>query len=690
MNYVFVNEFLASVDWDGLLVGVNVNTALERFYDVLNECFLLYVPVKRIKKTNFPKWFNPELKNLVLRKKILHKNYLESSSLQVYNEFSEVRRQCKLLSEHCHNIYLENVQDDLIQCPKNFWKFVNEKRKCKDIPSFMHFKDSHADNGQSIVNLFSQHFSSVYNPDNCQVAKNQSTYMKNISFRPISLADIFEKNSKLPNKMSVGPDNIPNIFLKMCVYTISKPLSVIFNSSISQETFPDFWKRSFIIPIFKSGDPEDIQNYRGVCNQCTLAKVLDSLVYDQLSWECSNIISENQHGFCPGRSTTTNLVGYEIDLLEALERGSQIDSIYTDFSKAFDRVNFDILISKLNAIGFNDGCLRWISSFLRGRSQCVKVKGFESDFFPVHSGVPQGSHCAPLLFNLFINDLGDYLKYSTPSFYADDLKLYKEIRTVEDSIELQRDMDALWEWSQVNNLNLNIKKCFFISFYHKSSRLPTFYNISNTVLRYEGVIKDLGVWFNERVDFNDHALRVSQSSMKILGFVYRNCRELSVDVLRCLYISLVRSKLEYASVVWSPYYQTYIDIIERVQNRFLRIMAYKLGIDFNNYHRADVLQQISLVSLRKRRQMMDACFVFKVLHGQIKDANILAKIGFNVPCRALRRRELFHVEFHRVNYGINSPINRTLHFLNEINDIDIFNLSLDSFKVQLLNAINRI
>ena len=98
------------------------------------------------------------------------------------------------------------------------------------------------------------------------------------------------------------------------------------------------WKHSYIVLIFKSGDVEDVKNYRGVCNQSAMAKLLDSLVHDQLHWQCKHIVGETQFGFSKGKSTTENLVLYESDLLESLERGYQVDSVYTDFSKAFNRV----------------------------------------------------------------------------------------------------------------------------------------------------------------------------------------------------------------------------------------------------------------------------------------------------------------------------------------------------------------
>ena len=123
-----------------------------------------------------------------------------------------------------------------------------------------------------------------------------------------------------------------------------------------------------------------------------------------------------------GRSTATNLTFFIDSISRLVDNRSSVDAIYTDFSKAFDRVNHDTLLSKLNSLGINEPLLSWFQSYLRGRTSKVVVSGYSSDPFPVNSGVPQGSHLAPLLFNIFINDIGQCLKNSTYILFVDDLK----------------------------------------------------------------------------------------------------------------------------------------------------------------------------------------------------------------------------------------------------------------------------
>lgn len=140
----------------------------------------------------------------------------------------------------------------------------------------------------------------------------------------------------------------------------------------------------------------------------------------------------------------TNLLLYQNDITGNVESGMQIDCVYTDFSKVFDRVCHAVLIYKLSKMEFPSWLLTWLHSYISNRKQFVKIKNYISDH--ITSGVPQGSHLGPLLFNLFINDMGSTFKYSKYLLFADDLNIYKTVRSVEDCRKLQDDVNLLNNW----------------------------------------------------------------------------------------------------------------------------------------------------------------------------------------------------------------------------------------------------
>lgn len=161
----------------------------------------------------------------------------------------------------------------------------------------------------------------------------------------------------------------------------------------------------YVTPIFKEGDKSDIKNYRAISKTSLISKIFESIVADKITPLFKHLIMIEQHGFVRSRSTISNLLCYEQYLLEAFEMGYQVDSIYTDFSKAFDRVDHDILLRKLETMGVFGMLLDWFRSNITGRKQAIKIKNYVSSQIDVTSGVAQGGHLSAFLFNCFINDV---------------------------------------------------------------------------------------------------------------------------------------------------------------------------------------------------------------------------------------------------------------------------------------------
>lgn len=222
------------------------------------------------------------------------------------------------------------------------------------------------------------------------------------------------------------------------------PITRIFNSCLSSGVFIDAWKVCSITPIYKSGDRNDIRNYRPIVKQSTLAKLFDSIIHSKLYLHVCSIISNCQHGFMPGRSTCSNLLLVTNDIVKAFNCQSQLDVIYTDFSKAFDKVDHVVLLHKLKLYGITGELLKFFASFLSGRKLFVKMGSVSSNTsVNAWSGIPQGTHCGPLLFLLFINDLPSHFKFTKCLMFADDVKLLLQVDSLSDCRKLQADLSIL-------------------------------------------------------------------------------------------------------------------------------------------------------------------------------------------------------------------------------------------------------
>jgi len=329
-----------------------------------------------------------------------------------------------------------------------------------------------------------------------------------------------------------------------------KPLYYLFNLSLSSRVFPNCWKKSFITQIFKLGDKNNILNYRPISKLSLIPKIFEALITKKLVTLISNYINPFQHGFRPKHSILTNLLSYQTQILQSFEKCHQIDAIYTEFQKAFETcftLKHVILLYKLNSFGFSGMFLLWVSSYLSDLFQIVKLSFHTSHEFSVTSDVPQGSHLGALLFLIFFDDLPHL--FNNPIkilLYADDAKRYCPIDSIADSELLQMNLDLLFAWCNTNHLPLNITKCHVISFTRSKNQIIFKYKISNNVLNRVHVIKDLGIHFEHDLSFKFNRKIVLNKSYKMLGFINRNTQE-----FENVYCSLVRSSLEFGSLIWS-------------------------------------------------------------------------------------------------------------------------------------------
>ena len=218
------------------------------------------------------------------------------------------------------------------------------------------------------------------------------------------------------------------------------------------------------------------------------------------------------------KSTSTNLIIFKNFITEAFERGNQVDVVHTDFSKAFDRLDHVLLVEKLSTLGIRDPLLSWLRNYLSDRTQFVSIYDIYSTLIKASSGVPQGSHLGPLLFILFINDLPLYVAHSKLLLFADDAKLYCEVASVRDAIDLQADLSSLNQWCMDNKMDLNADKCYTISFSRKQSTVHYPYSIHHKVLAREDQVKDLGVIFDTKLSFNQHVSVAVKKALRVWDF----------------------------------------------------------------------------------------------------------------------------------------------------------------------------
>lgn len=647
-------------------------------------------PICRKKNiSSSPPWYTKDLRSLRnFRNKSWHK-FLKSKSDHDYAIYHSAYNSFAALCESLYSDYVEQMQSDLISNPKRFFQFINLKRKTDGYPSTMKFLDTSSSDPKIITNLFGNYFSQAFSDNTQEPDAVYFSYMNNctqtsLTSVHINTDSVTEKIQRLKDDYSSGPDGLPAIVLKKCVESLVQPLTALFQLSISRGIFPQLWKDSYIIPIHKHGNKNEVSNYRPIAKLSCIPKLFESIVYDNLFFHCKQIFSSKQHGFLKGRSTTTNLTEFVSTTICALESGKEVDVVATDFSKAFDMISHQTILFKLKALGFAPLFIRWLESYLKSRQYSVIFRSCISNPIKSTSGVPQGSHLGPLIYVLTINDVELVIRDSNLSVYADDMKISKSISSHADSISLQDDLNRFSIWCQKNFLKLNVTKCQTITYSRK--RLPPpprDYFLNGMPISRVMLIRDLGVICDSELNFRSHIDGIISRANSMLGFVKRWSKEFSNPyVTKALFTTFVRPLLEYASQVWSPYHMVHVKRIEAVQRRFIRFALRGLGwADPHNLPPyEDRLKLIRLQPLNKRRDVADILFVHQLLVGNIDCPSLLGMLSFNVNHRSLRSIPTFRLDNHRTDYGQNEPLTRMLRKANDYADLFDFNSAKATLK----------
>lgn len=690
-NFPDLYNALLNVDWSYLYNCTDVNAACEEFYAIIYSLFDLYVPLHGNKKRSYPVWYTPDLIKNIKLKNNYHKKYKLNKNVNTYNEFKRLRSLVKSQISTAYNNYLHDVEQSVTSDSKHFWSFIQMKKGTSRIPGVMRNNDLILNSPEAIVNALGEYFSSVYLPSRPTDAISQKPFnnLPVINITCFSEHEVTTALCKLKNKMTAGPDQVPSFLIKDCSGALTEPLLIICNLAIQTSTFPDLWKTARICPVLKSGDSSLITNYRPISILSNFAKVFEILLYSRIYPLVKKYISPYQHGFMENRSTISNLAYFTQFTSEVMDAQGQVDVIYTDFSKAFDRIDHKIIITKLNNFGFSDSLMSFFMSYLNNRSQHVTYNSFTSRPFVASSGVPQGSNLGPLLFLLFVNDLTETVSCEKLLF-ADDLKIFSRIHSRDDCEVLQTQINRIQEWCVTNNLHLNISKCKVVTYTKKLQPVIYPYICNGILFNRCTSTTDLGINFDYKLSFSDHIDTICRSAMRMLGFIIRNCRAFSnVLALKSLFFAFVRSKLEYGALIWYPLYECHKESLELVQRRFLKFLSLKVDGHYptpgTDQH--VLLSRFGIQSLELRRIISSLTFLYNLLNNKIDCASLLSLLQFNVPPIATRKTITFYCPTVRTNLLAKSPIFVMSNNYNRIsNNCDINCCSLRDLKTTATNC----
>ena len=514
-NFDAINDYLLDLDFTPCSSFSHVDQLWGFLSDLILQTCSKFIPKVKVKSHEHPPWFNSNIRHHLnrihsLHRKVKSRNTPHLSAKLILEEQHLQNLMCSAKCEYESSL-LRNCK--LSHSYKSLFRYINSFSKSHDLPNHAFLGDTHAFSSADIANHFNSFFfsvyqlSSIYDLDTVNLCTSIpiSDQLQDMS---VEECEVYHILSSLNPSKAMGIDSIDPKILKYCACTLCSPVSVLFNKCLSDSCIPSQWKVHIISPILKCGDPSNVANYRPISLLCSLSKVLERLIFDRVYEYVLPSLSVSQFGFMQNRSSLQQLLTVLQMIYANLHDKVQTDIIYLDFAKAFDSISHSKLLIKLWRVGITGRIWQWFKCYLSGRSQFVSIDGILSSSRPVTSGVPQGSILGPLLFSIYINDLPDYLSFSSPLLFADDTKCIGGISSPVDHALLQSDLVSLQSWCTAWDLSFNSSKCKSLSIsMHSQSTVPVQpYSISSSDIVSVDHHKDLGIIFTSNLTWNLHRL----------------------------------------------------------------------------------------------------------------------------------------------------------------------------------------
>jgi len=574
----------------------NINDQFNDFYFKIEGCVNRHAPYKKLTpkevKLNGKPWISNELIKMInIKNKLFYRKKRQPNNENVkrlYNIFrNRVNRELNKSKKDYYSKYFEDNKKNSKKIWEGIRSIINLSNSKNNSISQLKVDEKSIDDPKEIASALNNFFvnigpntektiphNPVIQPDKYLKNKNQVEFL----ITHISNEEVLDIINQLESK-STGPQSIPVNLLKIIPDLIILPLCKIINNSFSSGIFPDALKISKVVPIHKGGPADELNNYRPISLLSVFDKILEKLMHKRLYnfLESQNVLFDNQFGFRKNNSTSYALIQITERIKETIDKKKYGCGIFIDLRKAFDTVNHDILLNKLDHYGIRGTALHWFHSYLSDRKQFVFHNGESSKLQSINCGVPQGSVLGPLLFLLYINDLPNVSNILQFYLFADDTNIYYEADSL-DNLELiiNRELKKLHTWLIVNRLSLNIDKTNFVVFhpYNKPLTQKITLKIQKNAISEKDHVKYLGILIDSTLSWINHIDNISTKVSKSVGLLYKIRNFVDIKIIKTLYYSLVYPHLIYAIEVWGSANETHLNKILILQKKIVRLISF--------------------------------------------------------------------------------------------------------------------
>ena len=475
--------------------------------------------------------------------------------------------------------------------------------------------------------------------------------------------------------------------MKEAAPCIIEPLAHIVNLSLRTGMVPSMCKRARVTPLHKAGNKEDPNNYRPISILPFIGKIIEYFVGQQLTeyMEENRLFSRHQFGFRKNHSTNYLMFDLFDEVYKSKSKSFKPGIIFLDIKKAFDTVNHDILLQKLQYYGIGGTVLIWFQNFLSNRYQCTRIGTCLSSFVLVLSGVPQGSILGPILFSIYINDMHYACNLSKPYLFADDGALFFENSCRKTYINMKIELMTIIKWLSVNKLSFNANKTEFMVFDTLDQEDEIIVDLNNSCITVNEckVTKYLGLMLDSKLNFKSHIDYIKKKIMKRIGAMYRSKGLLPIKYRKMFANALMLPQFDYLDTIYDKASRTKLGELDLLYKKIAKIA---LGVP-QTESSLSVYKDMKWLPLHLRRQVHLSNYMYRIINDNCP-TNFMSKFSYvsggsrgSENCNLYVNKSTSHKNFYYLGAKCWNNLPKSIRNLPDISTFS------NSYKKLLLSSV---